>query len=1109
MGREHANKDGQQEQQLEHQPQPVPMDAAVEAVVADQQDAAWGGSPETAAAREAARRTAADVMVEPQDVAAIESQVSVPTPADEIRASGLPIGPELDAELEAESQAVKRDALGRGLEVVMAGSMAGAGAPGAEAVVASAPPEAREAAQQVAETDTGGAPLPADVRADMETTFGADFSEVRVHTADDAVADLGAGGATHGEHIHFAPGAFDPETPEGKALLGHELAHVVQQRDAGASGAPHVAGSDAPAEKQAEQVQDAIAGGGPMPEVAPGSAPADAVHLGEAGVHQGIELSAVGLDQKQVKKAVEDAGKPGSKQPLTAEQKKALEMYAGNFMRDFSQFQVPKALTILSQLPSGKGTPIGAAGARTLTDAVVQSIAIMELGKDIGKSLVVPKNVGVYEAETHLDNPIGTSAAGDFITDTTAPTVAKAPIGEAKCVETVDAGGNAVAVDAMQYAVSPDKATNATHAGSAVPGLQFENPELYKVSEGGLANHMYNSIEHCKDRMLDATRLGPSPQGRMNLGMGQHIIEDYFSHSNFIEVALNDYVNDALASRQAAVKSGKKPSESPQVAGFLDNFMSKDGKPKQEALAGQDPLVQGQFVFVDTLYDNAAKDAQGKATQMGVTTGTFGGGDTMVSLGHVLLPQLPKLEASWHRGVDATFGVIQQAAKQDKPPTWKQISTMLEGAGTDGAIAQVMLEATSSIGLAVPCPTGFDITYQKFGMPIIGNIDVPNGITIEHTDIPITDALVGAAGTYVSVMKAIEGMKEASGILKLDAVIKKATEAINQAMTMVMAAIKKVLTNLIRDMIVQLYNIDPKKAAHGDIATVTSLAEEQMHEMEEDTSMASRLSKGGDMWSLASGDDSALTAEQRQAELERRVGPVAPKDPSKPKKTWGTAANPFVSVNGLPPSHSEISKDHPPHNPGDHDEEGKKWMPEWHAETEEQKKAQESKEQAWDFTHGHKHNEEGEEHSHESLAHGSTFYSLHRRLAVEADKHLLSQVETIWGTGIIGDKTIDPSSMEVSEGAIGMEAALYADKAAEEARRNKFRHAQTDPRVAEQTSSPEVRQLLNLVDYFISHPSATTWWKQIVEGVVSEDAPGLYAEILARNKTRKRRDTPE
>jgi Domain of unknown function (DUF4157) len=75
---------------------------------------------------------------------------------------------------------------------------------------------------------SGGQPLSDGVRAKMETSFGADFSAVRVHEGDHASAH-GALGYTQGTDIHFAPGRYQPETPGGQELLGHELAHVVQQ----------------------------------------------------------------------------------------------------------------------------------------------------------------------------------------------------------------------------------------------------------------------------------------------------------------------------------------------------------------------------------------------------------------------------------------------------------------------------------------------------------------------------------------------------------------------------------------------------------------------------------------------------------------------------------------------------------------------------------------------------------------------------------------------------------------------------------------------------------------------------------------------------------------
>ncbi len=76
---------------------------------------------------------------------------------------------------------------------------------------------------------SGGRGLPDRVRGSMETALGADFSDVRVHIGPQAER-IGAVAFTIGTDIYFAPGRFQPDTMQGRQLLGHELAHVVQQR---------------------------------------------------------------------------------------------------------------------------------------------------------------------------------------------------------------------------------------------------------------------------------------------------------------------------------------------------------------------------------------------------------------------------------------------------------------------------------------------------------------------------------------------------------------------------------------------------------------------------------------------------------------------------------------------------------------------------------------------------------------------------------------------------------------------------------------------------------------------------------------------------------------
>lgn len=80
---------------------------------------------------------------------------------------------------------------------------------------------------------SGGSPLDAGVREDMEGRFGQDFSDVRVHTgsqAHDSAKSVNAHAYTVGSNIVFQRDKYDPSSESGKHMLAHELTHVVQQR---------------------------------------------------------------------------------------------------------------------------------------------------------------------------------------------------------------------------------------------------------------------------------------------------------------------------------------------------------------------------------------------------------------------------------------------------------------------------------------------------------------------------------------------------------------------------------------------------------------------------------------------------------------------------------------------------------------------------------------------------------------------------------------------------------------------------------------------------------------------------------------------------------------
>jgi len=75
----------------------------------------------------------------------------------------------------------------------------------------------------------GGQPLPGAVQQKMESFFGTSFAEVRVHVGREA-SSIGALAFTQGSNLYFAQGQYNPHTPQGQQILGHELTHVVQQR---------------------------------------------------------------------------------------------------------------------------------------------------------------------------------------------------------------------------------------------------------------------------------------------------------------------------------------------------------------------------------------------------------------------------------------------------------------------------------------------------------------------------------------------------------------------------------------------------------------------------------------------------------------------------------------------------------------------------------------------------------------------------------------------------------------------------------------------------------------------------------------------------------------
>jgi len=111
-----------------------------------------------------------------------------------------------------------------------------------------------------------GHSLDAETRAFFEPRFRHDLGKVRIHADSRAAESANAVGArayTVGNHISFGTGAYQPRDREGRRLLAHELAHVVQQ-----SQATRDSPGEAHLEADADHAASTVISGGFYPRLA-------------------------------------------------------------------------------------------------------------------------------------------------------------------------------------------------------------------------------------------------------------------------------------------------------------------------------------------------------------------------------------------------------------------------------------------------------------------------------------------------------------------------------------------------------------------------------------------------------------------------------------------------------------------------------------------------------------------------------------------------------------------------------------------------------------------------------------------------------------------------
>jgi|GEM_PF-2917282 len=465
----------------------------------------------------------------------------------------------------------------------------------------------------------GGSALPGDVASHASSTYGADMSQVRVHSDAEAgqMADAkGFQAFSYGADVFSKPGATDTSTQHGSFVMMHELAHVAQsggQREAGVHGkAQFGSATDAndslelDADKGAEA---ALSGGTHQVQSAPlmvRGFGATAQRDPQTGQRNRNDI----VHENQTENAAERVGFSQRDQEM---------IYSGNWQRDMNQFLIPKmraagpvifsAMDLLHTLHFGfpiAGSPetAGRPGA--------------------GPGAAGPAEFGTYDPVEHIDNPGGLTG-GDVNQQRNA---AGGDADSAGSSSNAGAGDQAYADADARYREQFARVTAAGHS--------IENPEetneAFRVDDSGIPIYMQTSRHQLIQQLqrgLDllagsnwASRPANYDRALRHSGEALHVMQDYYAHSNFCEVAMNMLIDQNFNDQNQPAQTGGRSfvdtlhlsALNPTLAdpamqrGHLNSYVHRrtngqaDANRNMTTRGGREVMATGTFTLEDTAH---------------------------------------------------------------------------------------------------------------------------------------------------------------------------------------------------------------------------------------------------------------------------------------------------------------------------------------------------------------------------------------------------------------------------------------------------------------------------------------------------------------------------
>lgn len=211
-------------------------------------------------------------------------------------------------------------------------------------------------------------------------------------------------------------------------------------------------------------------------------------------------------------------------------------IYFGNWLRDFSQIVDPKIVrpqgdasgwTVLQELIAAEQPKL----TRQQLTAIVDLLALKEFhtlqNTPQGRSTykVEPAMLGVYRAFEHIDNPT-----------------------------TLD-----------RKAINPKTIDRAFQ-----PPVFPEDPNNCVLCKSSMMQYIRRPIAFMKKKLQAAMTAGQTPEGMRYFGEALHVLEDYFAHSNFVELSLRKQGHDGVLVWTTRIESREESThEWPVVTGMF------------------------------------------------------------------------------------------------------------------------------------------------------------------------------------------------------------------------------------------------------------------------------------------------------------------------------------------------------------------------------------------------------------------------------------------------------------------------------------------------------------------------------------------------------------